>query len=155
MRVSVVPTAYICAVLCYLMVAASGWSQPQRQPLERCKLTIEITHLRVPRGSIWVAVFDDPKAFPSAAERAVFRKQLPVEGTSVRHTLELPPGTYAISYFHDENGNNAFDTNFLGIPREGYGASNNALPLLSAPVWKDSHFTLRLPHQTHTMKTAY
>jgi len=35
-------------------------------------------------------------------------------------------GKYAVSVFHDENSNGKLDTNFLGIPREGVGASNNA-----------------------------
>jgi len=35
-------------------------------------------------------------------------------------------GTYAVSAFHDENSNGKLDRNFMGIPREGVGASNNA-----------------------------
>ena len=38
---------------------------------------------------------------------------------------DIPPGTYAIAVFHDENANGKLDKNFLGIPCEGYGASNN------------------------------
>ena len=38
---------------------------------------------------------------------------------------DLPPGTYAVQVMHDENENNKLDTNFLGIPTEGYGFSNN------------------------------
>jgi len=36
----------------------------------------------------------------------------------------IPPGTYAIACYHDENDNGKLDTNFLGIPKEGTGASN-------------------------------
>ena len=35
-------------------------------------------------------------------------------------------GKYTILYFHDENKNNELDANILGIPKEGYGFSNNA-----------------------------
>jgi len=38
----------------------------------------------------------------------------------------VAPGRYAVSVFHDENSNGKMDTNFIGIPREGVGASNNA-----------------------------
>ena len=37
----------------------------------------------------------------------------------------LPAGTYAVKVVHDENGNGRLDTDWLGIPVEGYGLSNN------------------------------
>lgn len=37
----------------------------------------------------------------------------------------LSPGKYSFKYFHDENNNKKLDTNWLGIPREGFGFSNN------------------------------
>jgi uncharacterized protein (DUF2141 family) len=37
----------------------------------------------------------------------------------------LAPGRYAVSAFHDEDGNNKVKTNFIGIPREAVGVSNN------------------------------
>jgi uncharacterized protein (DUF2141 family) len=37
----------------------------------------------------------------------------------------LPPGQYAVQVMHDENDNGKFDTNFVGLPIEGYGFSNN------------------------------
>jgi uncharacterized protein (DUF2141 family) len=39
-------------------------------------------------------------------------------------SFEIPPGTYAIGLYIDENKN--LDANFLGIPKEQYGFSNNA-----------------------------
>ena len=35
-------------------------------------------------------------------------------------------GKYSIAYFHDENMNYKLDKNIIGIPKEGYGFSNNA-----------------------------
>ncbi|WP_428375131.1 DUF2141 domain-containing protein [Lichenicoccus sp.] len=42
-------------------------------------------------------------------------------------------GTYAVAIYHDENDNHHFDRNFLGLPAEGYGFSNNAAPLFAPP----------------------
>ena len=36
----------------------------------------------------------------------------------------LPPGTYAVGAYHDENNNDHMDTDFLGLPSEGYALSN-------------------------------
>ena len=38
----------------------------------------------------------------------------------------IATGKYTILYFHDENKNNKLDANIIGIPKEGYGFSNNA-----------------------------
>ena len=48
----------------------------------------------------------------------------------LRHVLrlvlrDLPPGRYAVNAFHDENGNGDLDTNFIGVPSEGYGFAND------------------------------
>jgi uncharacterized protein (DUF2141 family) len=32
------------------------------------------------------------------------------------------------------------DVNFMGIPKEGYGASKNKLPFASAPTYNDNKF---------------
>jgi uncharacterized protein (DUF2141 family) len=52
-------------------------------------------------------------------------------------------GVYAISVFHDANNNSKFDKNFLGIPKEGYGASQNDLPFASAPSFVGNKFTVQ------------
>ena len=46
---------------------------------------------------------------------------------SYQRSFDIPPGTYAIKLHIDENENGELDTNFLGIPREQYGTSNNLL----------------------------
>ena len=44
-----------------------------------------------------------------------------------QRSFEIPPGTYAIKLHIDENENGRLDTNFIGIPKEQYGISNNTL----------------------------
>lgn len=53
---------------------------------------------------------------------------------------EIPPGTYAIGVIHDENMNGELDTNLLGVPKEGYGFSNDARALLGAPTFAAASF---------------
>ena len=54
----------------------------------------------------------------------------------------LPKGVYAISSFHDINDNKKMDTNFIGIPKEPIGMSNNAKGFMGPPKYKDSKFNL-------------
>ena len=60
-------------------------------------------------------------------------------------------GNYAVQVMHDENDNNKLDTNFLGIPSEGYGFSNNPNVMRRAhfdearfEVGADAAITIRL-----------
>jgi uncharacterized protein (DUF2141 family) len=54
--------------------------------------------------------------------------------------LDIPPGTYALVVVHDENMNSKLDNNWLGIPTEGYGFSNNAKAMFSAPSFSAASF---------------
>jgi len=47
---------------------------------------------------------------------------------------DLHDGVYAVSVFHDENENQKLDKDFVGIPKEGYGASNNPKKRWSAEL---------------------
>lgn len=53
---------------------------------------------------------------------------------------EAREGTYAIKIFHDVNGNGKLDTNFLGIPTEPYGFSNNAMGAFGPPSFEEASF---------------
>jgi uncharacterized protein (DUF2141 family) len=47
-----------------------------------------------------------------------------------------------VSVIQDENANGSLDSNALGAPLEGYGASNNVLPATSAPRWSDARLSI-------------
>lgn len=98
--------------------------------------------LRNTRGSIACRLYTSAEGFPRTAVGTVTRR-VKVTGTTTRCAFDkLSPGTYAVVVHHDENDNGKFDTNLIGIPLEGYGASNNHLPALSAPRWGESKFAL-------------
>jgi uncharacterized protein (DUF2141 family) len=54
----------------------------------------------------------------------------------------LKSGKYAVRSYHDENNNKKMDTDFLGIPKESWGCSNNVRPHLAAPKFEDMIFVL-------------
>ena len=55
-------------------------------------------------------------------------------------SIDLPEGIYAIALFVDANKNLKIDKNFLGIPKEQFGFSNNAMGKLSAPSFEQAKF---------------
>ena len=68
---------------------------------------------------------------------------------------DLAPGVYAVSVLHDENGNGKMDKSFIGIPREGYGASNNPPKMKRAPHFDEARFSLNGPDQALEIRLIY
>jgi len=52
----------------------------------------------------------------------------------------VPPGRYAIQAYHDANNNDDLDRGMFGIPREGLGFSNDAMPRLMKPKFAVASF---------------
>jgi uncharacterized protein (DUF2141 family) len=67
----------------------------------------------------------------------------------------LKDGTYAIRYFHDENSNKELDTNFLGIPKEGIGFSNNAYGRFGPKDFEEWLFDVKGDKQIELVTTYY
>lgn len=62
---------------------------------------------------------------------------------------DVPPGVYAVSVLHDEDGDRELDTNLFGMPTEGWAVSRNLGPSgLSAPSFEDARFRVAAgPHR--------
>lgn len=89
------------------------------------ELVVEVSDVRVQKGQLMMAVFDSADAWNGQAE-AVAKQALDATSAKIDfHFPGLPPGTYAVSVMHDENGNGKLDSNFMGMPTEGYGFSND------------------------------
>lgn len=107
-------------------------------------LTVDVKALRNAKGGVYFSVFKTETGFPNRSENA-FRKgkSETFKGNTVSYTFaDLPSGTYAVSLFHDEDGNGLLKTNPLGIPLEGSAASNDARGKLGPPKFADAKFTL-------------
>ncbi len=67
----------------------------------------------------------------------------------------VEPGTYALALLHDENGNGEMDSNFLGLPQEGYGFSNDAKVFLGPPSFEAASFKLGPGRGAITLSVVY
>ena len=56
--------------------------------------------------------------------------------------LDVPPGTWAVQAFLDEDGDRAINRNFFGIPTEGLGFSNDAAFRFGPPSFAEAAFVL-------------
>ncbi|MBN2663792.1 MAG: DUF2141 domain-containing protein [Bacteroidales bacterium] len=100
-------------------------------------LTIEISGLQNSTGQILVE-FDDENE-----NKIMGFTQEIIDKKSVIVIKNLMPGKYAFKYFHDENNNKVLDGNWLGIPNEGFGFSNNAKGTFGPPSFKETIFDVK------------
>jgi uncharacterized protein (DUF2141 family) len=99
-------------------------------------------NIRNSTGTVDCALFDSPNGFPVDVLRSAMRLvAMKVPDTEARCDLEnVRSGTYALVVLHDENMNGKLDTNWLGLPREGYGFSKDVKATFGAPSFSDASF---------------
>jgi len=110
-----------------------------------CSLTVHVDGFRNQKGDLGVNVFKTPDGWPENNDKAFFHRGFPITGKESSAQLSLPSGRYALVVLHDENSNHKLDRNFLGIPREGFGFSNNPRVMLSPPGFDTSAFEVACP----------
>ena len=115
-------------------------TQPSTQPL--AKLTIDVVDLRSRKGQLIFGVFKSADGFPNKAKNSVNWQIRKIDAAHVVFTAELPPGKYSGSVLHDENNSGDMDKNFAGVPKEGYGVTNNPKPKLRPARFDEALFTL-------------
>lgn len=112
------------------------------------RIVAQMTNLRNDKGVCRVCLFDKADAFRGKEGAPLQCREVPIaKGRAEAVFADLPAGSYAVFAFHDANNNRKFDTNFLGIPKEGYGASRNNLPFAAAPTFQDNKVVLSAGHE--------
>ncbi len=102
------------------------------------------------------ALYDRAPGFPTHEGRfAHLDIPVPKKGEVEAVFTNLPPGTYAVAAYHDENANGEFDQGFLGFPLEGYGFSNDARGFLSAPSFSSAAVILGKDGETIRLRLSY
>jgi uncharacterized protein (DUF2141 family) len=104
-------------------------------------LTLTVNKIKSDKGVVRVLLFDKAAGFPDVVENAVKNASLKIIGNKAVITFEnIPTGTYAISVFHDSENTGKLRTNTFGIPRDGYGFSNNASGTFGPPSFEKAAF---------------
>jgi len=119
------------------------------QDLKGQNITVNIENLDSNTGHIYIALYNTETSFLSEGYKSNIST---IKNNSCTVIFkDVPKGIYAISFFHDENENKKMDTNFLGIPSEDYGCSNNATGFMGPPKWDDAKFVVKNESLTQTI----
>lgn len=105
-------------------------------------LQIKVSGFKNYNGDVQIALWNSSVGFPDDYNTSYITKTESAKANFSTTIEDLEPGTYAIAMYHDKNRNSNLDTNFLGIPKEGFGFSNNPLILTGAPSFQKVKFTI-------------
>lgn len=113
-----------------LAVAPAGWA---------ADLTVDVKNVKRSSGRVLVALFNQADGFP---RKGYWRGEdvAAVPGTVRVVFHDVPAGTYAVTAFHDLDGNKKLNTNGLGIPTEPLAFSNDAVGVNGPPSYADASF---------------
>lgn len=134
-----------------LFLLTMGVLHSQEKP--KTLIQLEVTGIKSTIGFIQIAVFKSDTDF----DKDIFIKVIAVPASSeVQVSIpNLEVGKYAIAVYHDENKNQKLDKNFVGIPKEGYGFSNNAVGKLGPPKFSETSFSLESQLKKMSIRMIY
>ncbi|WP_316839233.1 DUF2141 domain-containing protein [Pedobacter gandavensis] len=123
------------SILIILLVFTLQFSYAQKGPLK-----ITVTNINHLEGNIQVSLYNSKASFIKKGKEYKTMTRAVKSATETFTFNDLPQGEYAVALYHDENSDGKCNTNFLGIPKEGYAFSRNFAPKLAAPKFEDTKF---------------
>ena len=108
--------------------------------LAQSTLSIKIYNVASSKGDVKVAVYNSDETFLEFEGVVKSGSTKAEKGVVTLEIEEIPEGEYALAIFHDENGNNELDTNWLGIPKEKVAFSKSKMKTFGPPKYKECAF---------------
>ena len=107
-------------------------------------IIIDVQGLRNSRGTVKAKLYgDNAEDFLVTGKKLDSQREPAHQDSTVICLYAHKPGTYAVLLHHDENGNKKLDQNWIGMPIEGVGFSNNPELFLAPPNHEEVKFEVR------------
>ena len=106
-------------------------------------LTIKVEKVSPRGGDIRVALYTQDTYSVDNSDPVIDAVVPAKPGETIVVLRPVKPGVYAVKLFQDFNRNGQFDMNWIGLPLEKYGFSNDATPTISEPPFDATKFELR------------
>lgn len=131
-------------VFTVLITACVAFAQTPAASPKLFTLTVQVEGVNSEGGNVGVLIFNSTKGWPEDIHAALKDVVVPAHPGVVTVKIEkLPAGIYAVAVGHDVNLNHKVDKNFLGIPKEQWGMSNNPHALVKPPSFSTAQFELK------------
>jgi len=127
-------------ILFFSFISFIFFSTPKIYAQDKNEIHITVKNITPVKGQLLIAFYNEKNNF------------LKVEGTIYNNTYKvvsqtqkvvfnsIKPGKYAIAVIHDVNNNGKLDQNFIKLPTELIGTSNNIKNRFGPPLFDDALF---------------
>lgn len=124
------------SIIVLIMILALGIVRMNAQ-----SLTVSIKNVVGDKGTLRVGIFNSQADF---LKKQLYGQIVKSKSGELQVVFEgILEGVYAVSIIHDENENGELDSNFFGIPKEGFGFSNDAMGTFGPPSFEKASFNLK------------
>lgn len=112
--------------------------------LQAADLSVSVKGVASDSGQVMLALYADEAEFLKSAHQSqrTVASARDAQGSLRFVFKDLPPGRYAVSGFHDRNGNGELDSNLFGVPSEPLGFSNGATSFFGPPGFAKAAITV-------------
>jgi uncharacterized protein (DUF2141 family) len=143
-------------ILCFIAMAITSAFIVQHQPENKGKLKVVVQGLKNTKGWVGISIYKSSQGFPDEATKALQTYFVEIKNNKAELIItDLNFGSYAVVAYHDENADKKLESNWLGIPKEGVGISNNAKGSMGPPKYNDAKFIFNRVDQTVTFSIVY
>ena len=118
------------------------------------ELEIRLERLRNQRGVLHLCLTRNPAHFPDCGkDPQAIKRSIATAPGPIRFT-GMAAGSYALAVMHDENRNGKLDT-LMGIPREGFGFSQNPVVRFGPPRFDKVRLNIGAGITHHKVRMQY
>ncbi|MEA5598562.1 DUF2141 domain-containing protein [Rivularia sp. UHCC 0363] len=149
-------TSQFCCLL-FSTLASVGLVLKANAVEDSATLTVAIKGIENQKGQVCLRIYENESGFPLGNSSEAKSQCTKITGNSLKQEFTgLKRGTYAVAVIDDQNGDTKLNRDFLGIPEEGFGISNN--PTVSVktgtPKFESASFSLT-QNQTIEIEMKY
>lgn len=138
-------TTFLFCFLIFVLSPVVSFSQDTTAVLHKAgTLIVTVEKLKTSKGNIQIGLFSNEASWNNKG-KATSSAIIPVQANKATWVVKnIPFGEYAIRFFHDENSDNICNLNFLKMPKEQFGFSNNARAIFGIPGFQKAKFAFKI-----------
>jgi uncharacterized protein (DUF2141 family) len=118
-------------------------------------ITVVVSGLRNNNGTVRCGLFNSAATFPKDGQEFMGAVGTPAIQQATCTFNNVPSGTYAVAYFHAENGETKLKTGLFGQPEQGYGFSRNATGSMGPPSFNAAAYSYAGGNVTFPVTITY
>lgn len=145
--------AVLSAIFAFGLFSSAAASGEEDTPTGT--IAVQVLGVQGTEGKVCVAIYDDADSYPDDDGHYKVGCSKITDGKAFVVFKDIPPGDYAAFAFHDADGNGKIKKNFIGMPKEGVGASRGAKGFMGPPKFQDAKFAVGLDKKFIQIRLKY